>query len=471
MGKDASDLEQDKEQKIEEIQQDKNKTLTELDKKMEEKLKENKILEAFMQDVKKVLPEKEPELTLEQKQLLAERIMQEEEEKKAKQKAEKKLAKNRLIDTTQERGIKEEQLFLPAQAYLDKHRNEMTPEQIKEWEQKANDEADQERLEKEAIDELRNIQKNKSLGKEIKQELQISPEEIFAETQLRLKAIIAKDKRGETLSNEEMQMLVLNTQIMKAEQELEHRLESAEEITAERIKLDNQIKQTIIKEYNETKKKNPELIIKNGLGPKQEGFVVGKNFLKSMAFIVGTHWAIKYGYCKLVKVWKDKGVEEIYLKKMPKFVEFWSKNERGEDQVNICKVRIMNYRLQGTTIPVCYAVEGFIDAFDFFGNMRDEYTQELFQKAQLLGYWAGVLKGKETFPDQKEESFWSKYKLLLILGGIMLLLIGLAYYAQFQQIQDMTTQIDTLTTLLKANQVDMNAMIIRGGKAVLTGGA
>lgn len=469
MVKDASDLEQEKMEKIEEIQEEKNIPKNEEDKKIEQQIKADKLLDDFAEDVKKFLPQKEePELSFEDRKLLAERIMKDEEEKKLKAKQQKKLAKNRLIDTSDERSIKEEQLFLPAHAYLDKYKSTMTPEEIVEWEKKVKEEAEQERFEQEAIEDLQNIQKNKSGGKTNSQEIPLSPEEVFQETQLRLKSIIAKDKRGEKLSNEEMQMLVLNAQIMKAEQDLVQRLESAEEINAEKNRLQNQLKKNILKEYNETKKKNPELIARNGLGPKQEGFVVGKNFLKSMSFIVGTHWAIRFGYVKLVKIWKDRSVQEIYLKQMPKFVEFWSRNERGEDQVNICKVRMMNYRLQGTTIPICYAVEGFIDAYDFFGDMRDEYTQELFQKANLLGYWAGVLKGKETFPDQKEESFWSKYKLLLILGVILVIIIGLAYYAQFNQIQEMTTQIETLTAILKASQIDVNATIIRGGTAVIT---
>ena len=455
---DSADIQQEKEEQIKEIIEEQKQEPTKEEQKLKKQIKERKELDAYDLALRQA-KEENRELTLEEKKLLAKRIEEEKEEE------EKKKNKNKfIVDTTKERGIDADKMNLTAREYLEKNKDKMTLEQIKEWETKAQDEEEEEQREKEQQEELKEIQKNKGKKDNTLDDSQLTPEEVFAETELRIKQAIAKDKRGEKLNKEEMQLLVLHTEIMKAEQMLADRLNSADEINAEKEKQNIDLRKHIIKEYKTVLKKNPELVIRNGLGPKQEGFVVGKNFLKSVGFIVSTHWSMKYGYCKLVKIWKDKGVEEIYLKKMPKFVEFWSKNERGEDVVNICKVRVLNYRLQGTTIPICYAVEGFIDAYDFFGNMRDEYTQELFQKALLLGYWSGILKGKETFPDQKEESFWSKYKLLLILGGVLLLLIGLAYYGQLQQINSMNEQITVLTNLLKASQIDANAILVKGGQ-------
>jgi hypothetical protein len=206
------------------------------------------------------------------------------------------------------------------------------------------------------------------------------------------------------------------------QEQLKQQEESKEKILQERV---NQ-------EYEEYKKLNPSAIeiIDSSKAVSLTG---SDNFLKvalTWAQLIKTR---KKGGKIFVKVSRPKRVSFEMTTKDIKFVEFWSTNERGDRVKEVTRVSQYNYTFDGTSIPVVFAIQGFAESYDYYGNFKKDLTSEyvsgLVMESYNLGYKDGVvIKDKEIKKSGLLGTLTEYMPLILILG---ILVLGWLMYTMY----------------------------------------
>ena len=146
--------------------------------------------------------------------------------------------------------------------------------------------------------------------------------------------------------------------------------------------------------------------------------------------------AYKKGLNIIIKCNIGRGYEIITSKKPVRYVEFKSKNEKGEDVTNITRITKNKGHLNGSSIPVHFCIEGVANSFDPFENMETNMSAEYFNKLLQGEFQAGLATGLAIKPEGAGGLDMAKLTPLLLLGVIGAL--GVIAYYQMQLFEMVT---------------------------------
>jgi len=245
---------------------------------------------------------------------------------------------------------------------------------------------------------------------------------------------------GLPLTPEEREFKENIEELQRREAEVESAQARQEE--EERIKQANK-QATITKEYEDTKRLHPErIIVANEKDIVLHG---GESFLKILKFSMAVKKAKKKGAKLLIQVFRGKKVVFSFTTKDLSFVEFYSYDEKGNVLQEITRITEYEYRLEGTAVPVLFAIQGFAEGFDFFKDFRKDLSSEMVSRLITRAFYAGYLKGAEVKqPNEKNKML---LELMPILVLVSLVLMGIVAYLCYSIYQDNTQILNTLAAI------------------------
>jgi len=271
---------------------------------------------------------------------------------------------------------------------------------------------------------------------------------------LEYKRINAKLKAGVKLSQEETQLKNDIEEMQRKENEMEIKQEALLQAQLEKQKkLDEEIK----KQYEDTKANNPGKIIK--AYEKEISLSGGESIPKLLGFIWAMKRAKKKGGKVLVQVFRNRKVTIKWTLNEVTFIEFYTKDEKGNELMEITRFSEYPYSYEGSPIPVLFAVQGYAEGFDFFSEFRKDLSSEMVSRLVTRAWHAGYLKGAEVAqPKNKSgilEGLMKWMPLILIIGLIAILyLLNQNYESMkvvYQTMQVMQSQMNTLVPTIDAN--------------------
>jgi len=219
----------------------------------------------------------------------------------------------------------------------------------------------------------------------------------------------------------EKQGIVFRYQLALREQEEQ----KAKELQAQK----EQEKKEVLEEYEKIKKEEPENVLKadtkgDVVGPgKIKEFFAGRriNKIKEKAYKKGKHI--------IIKAYAGRGFEIISSKPV-KYVEFKTKNEKGEEIVNITRIAQPKGHLQGTSIPVHLCIEGVANSVDLFQNFETNMSAEYINKLLQGEFETGLTTGLAIRSDKANK--FDVAKITPILFIILIAAMGFIAYNQMQ---------------------------------------
>lgn len=275
---------------------------------------------------------------------------------------------------------------------------------------------------------------------------------------LEYKRLQNKTKQGMPLTEDEKKFKEDIEEMQKKEMEAEkaqNLLLQEEKLRQE--KLENEIKE----QYLETKKDNPSKVIQ--AKEKEISLTGGESLPKLLGFVFAMKTAKKKGGRILVQVFRNRKVIIKWTLNEVTFVEFFTKDEKGNDLMEITRFSEYQYSYEGTPIPVLFAVQGYAEGFDFFSEFRKDLSSEMVSRLVTRAWHSGYLKGAEVAqPKNKGDpfGFLTPFMPIIIIGGfiIMIYLLWQQYGAMnemYATVQVLQAQMNTL-----APTVDVNSLVV-----------
>lgn len=264
--------------------------------------------------------------------------------------------------------------------------------------------------------------------------------------------ITKKVNDGKKLTDKEQEFKEQYELAIQKQKEVEENYN--EKLLEEQKALTEDQKQQIEQEYKQYKEKYPDKVVTVDAA-KEVTLDGGANFLK-----VAMAWAKlikskKKGGKIFVKVTRGKKFALEYTTQDIRFVEFWYKNERGEMVKEITRVNQYNYTFNGTSIPVIFAIQGFAESYDFFGDFKKDLSSEFVTGLALDAYNAGLKDGlvlKDANAKKNPFASLEPWMPLIIIAGFLVMgYIMYTMYGEFTQLVELTQQLTKDLAALKAS--------------------
>ena len=224
-----------------------------------------------------------------------------------------------------------------------------------------------------------------------------------------------KQKEGKELTEEE-------TSFMKKMNELYSQQNEQEEELAKLEQENEEQKKKVIEDYKEAKKNNPETI--TSLNLKNNKIDGSSSIPHLLKFVMAMKTAKKKGGKILVKVTRDRSVFFEWTNKPITFIEFWTTDEKGTQTPEITRFNEFKYNFEGQPIPVLFAIQGYAEGFDFFGEFRKDITSEYVARIASKARHAGFLEGLNQSDKEKKSGLLgtlTEYMPLILILGILVL--------------------------------------------------
>jgi hypothetical protein len=255
---------------------------------------------------------------------------------------------------------------------------------------------------------------------------------------IKYRAINLKHKEGKQITDEEKEFVKDMNALFAQEQEQQKELE-------EKIQKQKEQQEQLMKDYNIAKKKEPEKIEKHVVS---ESFKGGDSVPKLLKFAFMLKTAKKKGGKILVKVTRDRNVFLEWTLKEVNFVEFFTKDEKGDVIPEITRVNEFKYNYEGSPIPVLFAIQGYAETFDFFNEFRKDITSEMVSRIASRARHSGFLEGiNQRDQNSKKNNLLATLTefmpLILILG---LLVMGWLMMQMYGEMTALHEAIEALKT-------------------------
>jgi hypothetical protein len=352
----------------------------------------------------------------------------------------------RIINTSEKRGINE------AEIYSD------TPEDLEEdefKEFKVEDEVKQEA-------EIGVIASPDKINEETKKDSKIDYTKYIEENEevkqyLEYKRIKDRIDNGKEVSDAEKSWYNDIAQAEKIQAEANAKQQQAMQ---EEIQIQEKMKEEIDSAYKLEKEKHPERILITDA--RENSLHGGESIIKTLKFIAALKKAKKKGGKVLVQVLRTRRVIFKWTQEEITFVEFWTKDEKGNDLLEVTRFSEYPYSFEGTPVPVLFAIQGYAEGFDFYKDFRKDLTAELLSRISTRSFITGYMKGAEIRnPQEKKGDLLAglmPFTPLILIGGIIILA-----WMMYQMYTDMGTMKLTMQSLVQQAQVvvDSNALILR----------
>jgi hypothetical protein len=169
--------------------------------------------------------------------------------------------------------------------------------------------------------------------------------------------------------------------------------------------------------------------------------------------------AKKKGGKVLVQVFRNRKVIFKWTLNEVSFIEFFTKDEKGNELMEITRFSEYPYSYEGSPVPVLFAVQGYAEGFDFFSEFRKDLSSEMVSRLVTRAWHAGYLKGAEVAqPKQKKgmlEGIMAFMPLLMVIGFVVMCWLLWQQYDSmkymYNAMQVMQSQMNTLVPLIDAN--------------------
>lgn len=320
----------------------------------------------------------------------------------------------RLINTSEERGINEDEINNSSDDYgmeeevesgVEEKSIETPEELIQSTKQLKLEEMDEKQIEEKYLDIVGKIEVKKELTKQ---------EQVF------------KQKVDEAIAKADEVRFLEQTK-----KELEEKEKSLEE------------KEAFLKEYSKVKEADPSKIIK---AEEQEiSLRGGESIPKLISFIIKMKKAKKKGGKILVQVFRNKRVVIKWTLNDVSYVEFYSKDEKGNELVEVTRFNEFIYTYEGTPIPVLFAIQGVAEGFNFFENFQTSITSEMISRLTSRAYHAGYEKGAELVSPNKKGGMFAglePFMPIIILGGFILMIFMM--YLLYGEVTNMIKEVEAV---------------------------
>jgi hypothetical protein len=240
-----------------------------------------------------------------------------------------------------------------------------------------------------------------------------------------------KQKDGVPLNEDEARFLEqMNKAYDAVAQEQEQKRIEQEE--------NEKMRRRVIEEYEKTKKATPDKVVSHR---DQETFVGGDSIPKLLKFALLMKKAKKKGGKILVKITRQKNVFFEWTLKDINFVEFITKDEKGNVIPEITRVTKIDYNFEGAPIPVLFAVQGYYENWDFYDEFRKDITSEMMARIASRARHAGYLEGINQKEEDNRPNNWLNnlqpfVPLILIIGFLVMGWILYNMYADLTQMMN-----------------------------------
>ena len=245
---------------------------------------------------------------------------------------------------------------------------------------------------------------------------------------VKYKALGKKQAEGKPLTKEESAFMQEMNRLYTLEQQ---KLEAQKMLEEENEKK----KAEVMEEYQELKQTDPTKI---DAVMEQKGLRGGDSIPKLLKFAIQMKMAKKKGGKVLVKVTRDRRVIIEWTMKDLHFVEFYTKDEKGNLIPEVTRFNEYKYNYEGSPIPVLFAIQGYAEGYDFFDEFRKDITSEMVSRISSRSYHAGYLEGinlsEKKAPKGFLENLAPLMPIIMILG---FLLMGWLLYMMYDEIQAM----------------------------------
>lgn len=297
--------------------------------------------------------------------------------------------------------------------------------------------------------EVNQIDKHKDSEKDyLIQALESGEPEILAH--IKYRAIGKKQADGVKLTKEESvfmeemnRLYALERQKMEAQAQIQ---KEAEEKRKE-----------VMQEYEQTKKNAPQKI---DVVNEEKTLRGGESIPKLLKFAYQMKMAKKKGGKVLVKVTRDKRVIIEWTMKDLHFVEFYTKDEKGNLIPEITRFNEYKYNYEGSPIPVLFAIQGYAEGFDFFDEFRQDITSEMVSRISSRSFHAGYLEGIDLREKQKPKSMLDNLQplmpIIMILGFLVMFWLLYQMYGEIQAMYEIVQAFKTT-----AQNIPAGAMVVQ----------
>jgi len=205
-------------------------------------------------------------------------------------------------------------------------------------------------------------------------------------------------------------------------------------------------RQAMMKEYYETKKNDPSKVAT--LDEQKLALSGEESFFQILKFVKLLKKAKKSGGKVLVQVFKSRRVLFQYTQEDLQFVEFFSRDEKGNTVLDVCRFSEYKYSMDGSPMPVLFAVQGFAEGFDFYDSFRKNLDSETVNNLMIRSYHAGFLKGAEIREPEAQNDFMEKWAPILMVVAIVAVIITLYFgYMTYDKLKFLNS--DSMVNLAK----------------------
>lgn len=269
------------------------------------------------------------------------------------------------------------------------------------------------------------------------------------------KALGLKQKEGKQLTEEELEFIRDMNQAYALDQQIEKEQETREQEEEE-------LKRKVLEEYNIVKEADPSKI--DTIQQTTKTYRGGDSIPKLISFALAMKKVKKKGGKVLVKVTRDRKFFIEWTNKDLHFVEFFTKDEKGNLIPEVTRFTEIKYTYEGTPVPVLFAIQGYAEGFDFYDKYRKDITSEMVSRIASRERHSGYLEGL-NLADKKNKngllSALTEFMPLILIAG--LLILGWLMYQMYgdmthlyNTVLQMQTQMNTLVPT-----IDANALIYR----------
>lgn len=270
------------------------------------------------------------------------------------------------------------------------------------------------------------------------------------------KALGLKQKEGKELTEEEKEFIKDMNQAYALDQQIESEQQTREQEEEE-------LKQKVLMEYNIVKEADPSKI--DTVQQTTKSYSGGDSIPKLISFALAMKKVKKKGGKVLVKVTRERKFFIEWTNKDLHFVEFFTKDEKGNLIPEVTRFTEIKYTYEGTPVPVLFAIQGYAEGFDFYDKYRKDITSEMVSRIASRERHSGFLEGLNLADKRNKNGLLSALTefmpIILVVGLAVIAWMLWQQYdsmkAMYQAVQVMQSQVNTLVPLIDAN----TTMILR----------
>ena len=258
------------------------------------------------------------------------------------------------------------------------------------------------------------------------------------------KALGLKLKEGKELTEEEKEFIKDMNQAYELDAQIEKEQQTREQE-------EEDLKQKVLEEYKIVKNADPSKIDTVPLDSKT--YKGGDSLPKLIKFAFAMKKAKKKGGKVLVKVTRDRKFYIEWTTKDLHFVEFFTKDEKGNLIPEVTRFTEIKYTYEGTPVPVLFAIQGYAEGFDFYDKYRKDITSEMVSRIASRERHSGFLEGL-NLADKKNKNdilalLTNIMPIVMIIGFIVCAYLLWTQYdsmkAMYSMMQSMQATINTLS--------------------------